>query len=159
MEHIEESHNNKQTIFDTAILINKNTKKTKNMMRDINELLLKNIRTSNIKNIKMLLDIGADVNYDNGKPLLWSTYQHSMITELLLNNGADIHANNDQALICAATNGETDTVALLLKRGANIHAQNDRALRNAIFYEHVSTIKILMDNGAYVSDEPSCNIL
>jgi len=46
-----------------------------------------------------------------------------------LDNGADIHCENDMALIHAVFNGNTDTVELLLNHVANIHCENDWALR------------------------------
>ena len=46
------------------------------------------------------------------------------VVELLLNEGADVHANNDYALCCAATNGHKDVVELLLNEGVDVHVSN-----------------------------------
>ena len=44
---------------------------------------------------------------------------HKDVVELLLKNGADIHAENDYALRMAAWNGHKDIVELLLENGAD----------------------------------------
>ena len=54
-----------------------------------------------------------------------------LIFILSMNRGANIHAQDDLALIYDAYIGNTDTVELLLNRGANIHAGDDYALRSA----------------------------
>jgi hypothetical protein len=77
-----------------------------------------------------------------------SKYGREKIVELLLNRGADIHAENDWALHTASRNGHTEVVRLLLDRGADIHANNDWALRWASRYGHTETVKLLLDRGA-----------
>ena len=54
------------------------------------------------------------------------------VTELLLVNGANIHAENDEALRYAASQGHVEAVELLLENGANIHTYNNYALRRAV---------------------------
>ena len=56
-----------------------------------------------------------------------SYYGHDKLVNLLLKNGANLHAKNDDALGWAAKNGHTPVVDLLLKHGANVHAEDDRA--------------------------------
>ena len=62
---------------------------------------------------------------------------------LLLDRGADIHAEKDEALRLAAYNGHTETVALLLDRGADIHAEKDEALRWATKNGYTETVAIM----------------
>ncbi len=71
-------------------------------------------------------------------------------TEALLKLGADIHANDEDALMSVACNGDTDILKLLLDNGANVHANNDYALRMAAMYGHAETVKLLLDHGANV---------
>jgi len=47
----------------------------------------------------------------------------------LLNNGYDVHAEDDCALSLASEKGHLEVVKLLLEAGANIHAIDDLALR------------------------------
>jgi len=54
-----------------------------------------------------------------------------------------VHAYDDLALLYAADNGYTDTVALLLDRGADVHADDDYALRYAAENGHTDTVALL----------------
>jgi len=66
------------------------------------------------------------------------------LVEILLDQGADIHAASECALRRATDNGHTGTVALLLDRGANIHAVNDIALRSAAKNGNPETVGLLL---------------
>ena len=66
------------------------------------------------------------------------------LVELLLDQGADIHAACDCALRRSTDNGHTGTVALLLDRGADIHAVNDYALRSAVKIGYPETVAVLL---------------
>ena len=70
--------------------------------------------------------------------------------KLLLENGANIHADNDRALMLASENGYLDIVKFLLKHGANIHAQEDSAIFLAIENEKYDIVKFLVKNGVNV---------
>jgi hypothetical protein len=48
---------------------------------------------------------------------------------LLIEQDADIHANNDEALILSAENGHLQIVKYLIEQGADIYAWNDEALK------------------------------
>ena len=75
---------------------------------------------------------------------------YNEIVKAALKNGADIHANNDNALRWAALYGHTETVKLLLDRWADIHAFDDAALRLASYYGNTETVKVLLDRGANI---------
>ncbi|TPX57019.1 hypothetical protein PhCBS80983_g04118 [Powellomyces hirtus] len=49
----------------------------------------------------------------------------------LLEDGADVHANKDEALRQAAADGYFRVVQVLMQHGANVHAEGDEAFRNA----------------------------
>jgi len=66
------------------------------------------------------------------------------MAKLLLDNGADVHARDDDALRYASLNGHTDIVKLLIDNGADIHACNDDALILASYYGHTEVVKLLM---------------
>ena len=51
------------------------------------------------------------------------------IIEFLVANGADIHAQEDKALIDAVFGGYLDIIKFLLANGADIHAQNDKLIK------------------------------
>ncbi len=66
------------------------------------------------------------------------------LIEILLGQGADIHAACDCALRRSTDNGHTGTVALLLDRGADIRAVHDIALRSAVNLEYSETVALLL---------------
>jgi ankyrin repeat protein len=63
--------------------------------------------------------------------------------KLALENGANVHANNDYALQRASRNGHKDVVELLLKNGANVHAYDDYALQLASANGRKDVIELL----------------
>ena len=71
-----------------------------------------------------------------------------------LKNGADVHYNNDDALIWAARNGHFDVVKLLVKNNANISARFNEAIKWAErnghneIYEYL-TYKLAKNDNAY----------
>jgi len=78
--------------------------------------------------------------------------QNNQIDELknLLDRGADIHADNDEALRCSASNGHLETVKFLVAQGANIHANDDDALKNAASQNHNDVLQVL---SAFIQEE------
>ena len=66
------------------------------------------------------------------------------LVEILLDQGADIHAACECALRRATDNGHTGTVTLLLNRGADIHAVHDIALRSAAKNGDPETVALLL---------------
>ena len=69
----------------------------------------------------------------------------------LLIYGIDIHANNDQALRCAARYGNSSVVELLLETGsACFNANRNEALRFASKNGHSSVVNLLIKAGADV---------
>ena len=63
-----------------------------------------------------------------------------------LEAGADIHAEDDEALRWASENGHLDVVRCLLEAGANVHAENDKALYRAIQRNHFEIAEYLLVN-------------
>ena len=68
--------------------------------------------------------------------------------KLLLDSGADIHAQDDQTFRLSAGYGYQEVAKLLLDRGADIHAQDDQAFRWAAKNGHLEVVNILLAHGA-----------
>jgi hypothetical protein len=69
--------------------------------------------------------------------------------KMLVDAGADVHANDDFALRYAAENGLTAIVKVLLDAGADVHACNNYALCWAAAEKgHTEIVKMLIDAGA-----------
>ena len=69
---------------------------------------------------------------------------------ILLDSGANVHAQDDSALKFSAYAGNVDVVKILLEAGADPHVDNDIALQNAIQYGYYEIAKILLAYGANV---------
>ena len=52
--------------------------------------------------------------------------------------------NRNEKLIDASSNGHTETVKVLLEHGADVHANNDGALRSASYKGHTETVKLFL---------------
>jgi len=63
--------------------------------------------------------------------------------KLFLDMGANIHADNNEALRCASEYGHTEIVKLLLNRGADVYIFDNCAIRCAAEYGHAETVKVL----------------
>ena len=62
--------------------------------------------------------------------------------------GADVHADNDDALRYAASHGYTPVVEILLDAGANVHAEDDAALYYAALGGQYKVVELLLNRGA-----------
>ena len=103
--------------------------------------------------VKYLVENGADIHARNDNALREaSRYGHLDIVKYLVENGADIHALNDEALRMASYNGHLDIVKFLVNNGANIHSLGNWALIMAIIKGHLEVVKFLVENGANIHD-------
>jgi len=79
-----------------------------------------------------------------GKSLVKFTgFGHLEIVKYLVEQGADIHAEDDFALSWAAQLGHLDIVKYLVSKGANTHARNDETLRWAELNCHTAIVEYL----------------
>jgi ankyrin repeat protein len=70
--------------------------------------------------------------------------------KLVLEQGADIHASNDEALRISAKNGHLEIVKYLVEHGANIHINDNAALRNSAIDYRIEVFKYLVEKGANI---------
>lgn len=124
----------------------------------LNEKLFLPASQGNVKEVKALLDSGADVNSKEAEgetPLMYAAAEgHTEIVLLLLRRGADIHKHsvNDQtALGRAAMYGHADTVEMLLNHGAKVDEQMDQGGTPLMHAANVPTAKVLLSHGAKVN--------
>ena len=108
------------------------------------KLLCKSARIGVLIGVKILLDAGANVHANSDEALRNATWHgHTEVVKLLLEAGADVHAWNDQALENASRKGNIELVKILLDAGANVHAENNKALNWASYNHHSEIIKLL----------------
>jgi len=120
----------------------------------LNKQLLSFATSGDVEGVRRVLEAGADLHANEDEALRWdSRYGRTEIVKLLLEYGADVHANEDEALRLASEYGRTEVVKLLLGAGADVHANEDEALQGASRYGHTEIVKLLLEYGADVHAE------
>src|SRR5665647_246421 len=80
--------------------------------------------------VKYSIEQAADIHDDDDDALTQASYSgHLDVVKYLVEHGADIHARQDFALRLAIEKNRLDIVKYLVEHGANIHAKNDLALK------------------------------
>ena len=103
------------------------------------------VRRNLVEGFNVLFENGADVHMEDDWPLREAASKGAADTvTMLLQNGANIHAKNDEALRQAARHGKAHVVEILLQHGANVHALDDEAIRSASTYK---TYKNIVSSG------------
>ena len=102
---------------------------------------------------------GTEIYENPGEPKKWKAHKvilgerrkiDANVIKGLLEEGANIHTQNDYALRWASQNGHFEVVRILLKHGANVHARTDCALRWASQEGYLEVVKLLIGHGADV---------
>jgi ankyrin repeat protein len=70
------------------------------------------------------------------------------VVKLLLDYGSDVHYENDGALLLASEHGHVGIVCLVLEYGADVHTLNGRALRLSYENNHIEVADLLKQHGA-----------
>ena len=87
---------------------------------------------------------GSPKKYKSHKVILGKRKEIDLdVIKDLVKEGADIHANDNEALRWAAENGHLDVVKYLVSMGADIHALDDGTLRWAAINGHKDVVKYL----------------
>ena len=128
----------------------------------LNDKILEACDKGNLEEVKKLINDGADVNAKGSfdKTPLLNAYKHITIIPVLLDNGANIDAQDSQrltALMLAIFNRTYDCAKLLINKGANVNLKSENgwtALMYACsvikyeFEEPAALIKLLIAKGA-----------
>ena len=132
--------------------------------------LIKMIEIGSLKQVKLLIDSGANVNYPDRHhnrhsetALMQASICGRMdVVKLLLDRGANIETqdnNGTTSLIYASIYGRMDVIELLLDRGANIEAQNNDGITALIeasaYSKKVSAYSI--EAYPYIREASACN--
>jgi len=116
---------------------------------------------------KVTLPEGEEIYENPGFPKKWKAHRvilgrkykvTAKVVQRLIEEGADVHADNDYALRWASAYGEIEIVRVLLENGANVHAQEECALCWASNHGETEIVKLLLENGADATvnnNEPS----
>jgi len=83
--------------------------------------------------IQKALDEGADIHHQEDLALKSACDNgHEKSAKILLDNGADIHTNKDSVLLYASWKNNYNIIKLLLEYGADIHADDDNSIGSVI---------------------------
>jgi len=120
---------------------------------NLNLDLIKFSNRGKLEIVKYLVENGANIHAKNDQALRNASYYGDLeIVKYLVKNGADIHVRNDEALRNACYKGQLEVVKYLVKNGADIHVRNDQALRWASYYGYFEIVKYLVENGADIHE-------
>lgn len=117
--------------------------------------LLKAVENQDIKAIRDLVADGADINefgyhqeHYTTPLILASWIGNPIVVQTLLSLGADVHANQDRAIIVASMYGYIKICHALIAAGADVQALNNRAIAQASKNQHTGTVNVLLAAGA-----------
>ena len=136
-----------------------NINKYRKKTMDSKSKVIEAVKNNDLENIKRLVEQGANLHADDEEALQWAAEKgHLEVVKYLLERGANLRACVGWALRWAARNGHLKVVEYLLEKGANLHAENDHALRLAAGKGHLEVVKYLLEQGAE-SDRVSKQLL
>jgi hypothetical protein len=103
--------------------------------------------------VELLLGYGVE-HTDRGHALREASKNgHAAVVQLLIQHGADVHAEGDLALRWASQHGHTAVVQLLLQNGLDVPFQGRGALRLSSLHGHTAVVELLLQHGLDVHDE------
>ena len=106
---------------------------------------------NDVNTIKYLVENGANIHADDDSSLQVSAeYGNLEVVKYLVKHGADIHAKDDVALRWSVEKGHLEVVKYLVEQGANIHADDDASLRSAAYNGRLEVVKYLIGQGANI---------
>ena len=101
--------------------------------------------------VKIMLKNDESIENINNRFVKSSKNNYLQMVKLLIKKGANIHWEQDKALIQASRNGHLQMVKLLIELGANIHASNNWAMIYAIKYNHIEIVSLLISKGSNIN--------
>jgi len=109
--------------------------------------LFQAVREDNLEKVEELIEKGADIHSEENYALVLAIENcHLEIFDLLVKKGADIHTGKDKIVYLAAKN-KVEFYELLLQKGVDINAHNGTALLRACVYGNLPLVKFLLEKG------------
>ena len=81
--------------------------------------------------------------------------EHLHMLKYLVEQGIDIHIDNEAALITSCSVGHLESVKYLVELGANVKAKKSKALKVAIESNHKDVVEYLIEKGAKIYEKRS----
>lgn len=109
-------------------------------------------KNGRIESVKYLVENGADIHFHDDEALFLSVYYNNLdITEYLVENGANIKGKINLLIPIAAKNGYIDMIGYLMDIEPVKQNIKDQALVIASLNSNVDIVKCLVENGANVN--------
>ncbi len=106
-----------------------------------NEHLLDAIKHNMEEETERLIKLGANVNYDNDRPLRYaSIFYNTKIMKLLILNGAEVNCNNINPIIKSSEKGDIEMINFLLENGADPSLNDQSGLRYAKDFDTITLL-------------------
>ena len=119
---------------------------------DIDECLIQASSRGYLPFVKLLVDNGADIHAQNDLGYRLAAIANKLeVVEFLLTKGIDINNDAGNSLITAVENRAIPMITLLLDKGANIHVYHDISLRIAAFKGYTEIVDLLIARGANIN--------
>ena len=136
------------------IMLNNGDSKT-----NINEQLVVSSRLGYIEIVKLLIDLGADIEYCRDfdedsidgetfeyNPIIAAANNNNIeIVQLLINLGANVKSHDNEAINCASEKGHLEIVKLLIESGAT--TKGNASIIRASHNGHYKIVKLLIESG------------
>ena len=104
--------------------------------------------------VKYLVEIGADIHAEEEEALRWATSSGQLsVAKYLVEKGAIIHANNSRAFIAACQYGHLEVVKYLVEHGADVTTEDNSAVLWGCYNGYLSVVKYLSEHGADIHAE------
>jgi uncharacterized protein len=136
------------------------------IIKDLNKDLLEACKMNDLKQVKELVKIGADVQLQSNKDAYKSTPLHLAISngsleicEFLIENGADVHIEDQHQytpLNLASYYNRVEICELLIKSGAEVNSKNsvkESPLEWATLGGSLEACEFLLKNGADITSK------
>ncbi|KCB44987.1 ankyrin repeat protein [Bordetella hinzii 5132] len=124
-------------------------------MKELDKKLIEAATIGDLPEIRSLIERGADIHVDDGKPFVVAAEHGRLeVVKYLASQGAhintrsDLEDRRDRALLTASGNGHLEVVEFLVSAGADIHFHRDCILRWAAGNGQLEVVKFLIDKGA-----------
>jgi ankyrin repeat protein len=112
--------------------------------------LISAVHANNIQMVTILIQKGADINYDDAHALYESLDMELRdITQILIANGANV--NNARVIEHLYVSHDEDLIKLFIKNGANLHIDNEKFLSRAASEGEMEIVELLINDGANVN--------
>lgn len=110
--------------------------------------------------VKELVENGADIHENEDYAFRAACINNQLeVAKYLLGKGSDIHSLCDEPIIMASYHGRLEMVQFLANNGADIYACNNRALCFAVENKHTEVAKFLRSFGRNANNEPKEDLL